>query len=168
MEECSPQRNSKTKILLTQIVYDNSHGGGGRKGFAVMRFCGNFYFKLAYDGFTKPSGLRYLEMFGQFQCGLRFSYVFLCGIYTYIYFGAVLRYSYPPPPPTPSYAPLVMALVFSSNKTVINKDETIHHFHIDQNAPCLPPPPPPPPPPFPPPPKKTLHNHCLGFLLGRL
>jgi len=30
----------------------------------------------------------------------------------------------------------------------------IHHFHIDHNAPCLRP--------------KTLQNHCLRFLLGRL
>ena len=30
----------------------------------------------------------------------------------------------------------------------------IHHFHIDHNAPCLTP--------------KILHNHCFGFLLGRL
>ena len=30
----------------------------------------------------------------------------------------------------------------------------IHHFHIDHNASCLPP--------------KTLHNHCLRFLLGQL
>ena len=55
---------------------------------------------------------------------------------------------------TPPCAPLVMALVFSSNKSVTNKEETIHHFHIDHNTPCLSP--------------KTLHNHCLGFLLGWL
>ena len=30
---------------------------------------------------------------------------------------------------------------------------SIHNFHIDHNAPCLPP--------------KILHNHCLRFLLGR-
>ena len=29
---------------------------------------------------------------------------------------------------------------------------TIHHFHIDHNAPCLPP--------------KILHNHCFQSLLG--
>ena len=52
----------------------------------------------------------------------------------------------------PPYVPLVMALVFSSNKSVINKEETIHHFHKDHNVPCLSP--------------KTLHNRFLGFLLG--
>ena len=31
---------------------------------------------------------------------------------------------------------------------------TIHHFHIDHNASCLPPPP------------QILHNHCFQFLLG--
>ena len=31
---------------------------------------------------------------------------------------------------------------------------SIHHFHIDHNAPCLPP--------------KLLHNYCLRFLFGRL
>ena len=43
---------------------------GGREvlrwcGFArfCCGFCGNFYFKLRYWGFTKPSGLRYLEIF---------------------------------------------------------------------------------------------------------
>ena len=30
----------------------------------------------------------------------------------------------------------------------------IHHFHVDHNAPCLRP--------------QIFHNHCLGFLLGRL
>ena len=39
-----------------------------------------------------------------------------------------------PPPP---YAPLAMALVFLANKSVINKEETILHFHTDHNAPCL-------------------------------
>ena len=38
----------------------------------------------------------------------------------------------------PPYAPLVIALVFS-NKSVINKEKTIHYFHIVHNAPCLPP-----------------------------
>ena len=29
------------------------------------RFCGDFYFKLRYCGFTKPNGLRYfIEIFG--------------------------------------------------------------------------------------------------------
>ena len=31
-------------------------------------------------------------------------------------------------------------------------DPSIHHFHIDHNAPCLPP--------------RLLHNHCFQFLLG--
>ena len=31
-------------------------------------------------------------------------------------------------------------------------DPSIHHFHTDHNAPCLPP--------------KILHNHCFQFLLG--
>ena len=31
---------------------------------------------------------------------------------------------------------------------------SIHHFHIDHNAPCLPP--------------KILHNHCLSFFLEQL
>ena len=31
-------------------------------------------------------------------------------------------------------------------------DPSIHHFHTDHNAPCLPP--------------KILHNHCCQFLLG--
>ena len=31
---------------------------------------------------------------------------------------------------------------------------SIHHFHIDPTAPCLSP--------------KSLHNHCLRFLLGQL
>ena len=46
----------------------------------LLRFCGNFYFKLRYCGFKKPSGLRYLEIFEfLFQSGLRFSHVILCG-----------------------------------------------------------------------------------------
>ena len=57
-------------------------GGGGVRvcSDAVLR---KFLFKLRNCGFTKPSGLRYLGIFGQFQCGLRFSYVILCGVYTY-------------------------------------------------------------------------------------
>ena len=35
---------------------------------------------------------------------------------------------------------------------------SIHYFHIDHNASCLPPPPPSPP--------QILHNHCFQFLLG--
>ena len=31
-------------------------------------------------------------------------------------------------------------------------DTSIHHFHIDHNAPCVPP--------------RLLHNHCFQFLLG--
>ena len=40
--------------------------GRGCKGFFarfLVQFCDNFYFKLRYCGFTKPSGLRYLEIF---------------------------------------------------------------------------------------------------------
>ena len=33
------------------------------QGF-VVRFCGNYYFKLRYCGFTKQSSLQYLEIFG--------------------------------------------------------------------------------------------------------
>ena len=32
--------------------------------------------------------------------------------------------------------------------------KSIHHFHIDHNAPCLPPPP------------EKFHNRCFQFLLG--
>ena len=71
----------------------------GVKGFAVTRFCSifgavlrKFYFTLPYCRFTKPGGLRYLEIFGWFQCCLRFSCVILCGVYTYFCTG--FRYSY--------------------------------------------------------------------------
>ena len=72
---------------------------GGRKGFAVMRFCsmfgafcGNFYFKLRYCGFTKPSSLRYLEIFeiistrfAVFFCySLRCLYVILCDFAVFV------------------------------------------------------------------------------------
>ena len=37
-----------------------------------MRFCGYFHFKLRYSGFTKPSGLGYLEISSNFNavCGV--------------------------------------------------------------------------------------------------
>ena len=42
-----------------------------------------------------------------------------------------------------------------------SRKNSIHHFRIDHNAPCLSPTHSPPPP-------KILQNHCLGFLLRRL
>ena len=38
--------------------------GRGMQGFAVMRFAEIVIFKLRYCGFTKPSGLRYLGIWG--------------------------------------------------------------------------------------------------------
>ena len=140
--------NSETKILRTRIVYDNSHWGG-RKG---LRWCGFAEF------FILSWGIAVLQ--NQAVCDIwKFSGNFnaACGFLT-LFYALFTRNSVrfcsirtPPPPP---YATLVRALVFSSNKSVINKEETIHYFHIDHNAPCLSP--------------KTLHNYCLGFLLGRL
>ena len=53
------------------LTFTKSFAEGGCKGlrwcgFArfLMRFIGHFYFKSRYCGFTKPSGLRYLEIFG--------------------------------------------------------------------------------------------------------
>ena len=43
----------------------------------LLRFCGNFYFKLRYWGFTKPSGLWYLEILMRFAVFLLFCAVFI-------------------------------------------------------------------------------------------
>ena len=71
----------------------NKYYRGGRKGlrwcgFArfLVRFCCDFYFKLRYCGFPKPSGLHCLEKFRVismrfevFLCySVRYLYVFLC------------------------------------------------------------------------------------------
>ena len=55
-----------------------------------------------------------LLLLGNFNAACGFLMLFYA---VYTEFGAVLQYSYP------SYPPLVMALVFSSNKSVINKEE---------------------------------------------
>ena len=47
-------------------------------------FCGNFYVKLRYCGFTKSSGLLYLEILGGIS--MRFAHVILCGVYNAVQF----------------------------------------------------------------------------------
>ena len=48
-----------------------------------------------------------------------------------------------------AYMPLIEREVY------LRRRDSIHHFHIDHNAPYLPPPPPP-----------ILHHRCFQFLLG--
>ena len=67
----------------------------GAYGFAVTRFCSNLHFtcKLRYCGYTKPSGLRHLEIFRVISimrfavflcCSVRCFYVFLCGFGVFV------------------------------------------------------------------------------------
>ena len=143
---CHDQRNSETKILPTRIVYDNSHGRG-RKGLRWCGFAALFNFKLGIAVLQNQAVCDILKFSDNFNmvCG------FLMLFYAVFTRNSVRFYSIRTPLTFPSSWLLI---VFSSNKTVINKEETIHHFHIDHNAPCLTP--------------KTLHNHCLGYLLRRL
>ena len=53
-----------------------------------------FLFLVAVLQFYETKGFAVFRI----QCGLRFSYVILCGVYTYV--RAVMRCLYPPPPPT--------------------------------------------------------------------
>ena len=62
-----------------------------RRGRTGLRFCANFL----SCGIAVLQNKR-LAVFRNFRViSMRFSYVILCGVYTY--FCAVLRYSYPPP-----------------------------------------------------------------------
>ena len=57
----------KVKRLNTEITSNEGYVRVAVMPFArfLVRFCG-FFFKLRYCGFTKPSGLRYLEISGNF------------------------------------------------------------------------------------------------------
>ena len=55
----------KVKRLNTEITLNERDVRVGSDAFLLDFWCGfaEFFFKLRYCGFTKPSGLRYLENF---------------------------------------------------------------------------------------------------------
>ena len=106
--QCKENENYEYDYL--GLLIESSEGG--REGLRwcdfvrfLVRFCGDFNFKSRYCGFTEPSGLRYFEIFGYFQCALRFFLCYsprFCGIRTP-----------PPPPPPPLYALLLPLFIDS-------------------------------------------------------
>ena len=97
---------TKTFLPCTNLSRSLYRRGAGHKGLRwcglarfLVRFCGDFYFKLRYCGFTKPSGLQYLQIFGNFNAVCGFLMLF-CAVFIHI----SVRFC---GIQTPAYAPLL-------------------------------------------------------------